>query len=110
MLQVILYGSSTKRYASLGLNKICALKVSKMSRNKPFDFLDYLEKVDQLVDPAAGALPNGQSTAANGQQSAKPFEEPGRIRSLFPETWLWSNFTAGFVEMILYLTQSYAYK
>lgn len=53
-------------------------------------------KVDELIMPApGGAIPKGQSTGSNPDSGLKDVE---RIRSVFPETWLWRNFTAGFVD------------
>ena len=54
--------------------------------------------VDELVMPAVapgGAIPNkGQSSGSRPNPGLKDI---GRIRSVFPETWLWSNLSVGCV-------------
>ena len=52
--------------------------------------LDYLEK-GEVVRPLASVDKDG--AAGSSQQSLKQVD---RIRSVFPETWLWSNHTAGY--------------
>lgn len=48
-----------------------------------------------------GAAMTGTGTAAGGV-SPSSLQAVGRIRNVFPETWLWSNATTGYyVNMIL---------
>lgn len=47
-------------------------------------------------------MPGGASlTGATGGASPSQLQAVGRIRNVFPETWLWSNATTGYyVNMI----------
>lgn len=48
-----------------------------------------------------GAAMSGSGPATGGA-SPSPLQAVGRIRNVFPETWLWSNATTGYyVNMIL---------
>lgn len=58
------------------------------------DVVDYPMRVDELVAPApGGAIPKGQA----GGVSNGGLKKVDRVRSVFPETWLWCNSSVGFV-------------
>ena len=53
----------------------------------------------------AGGMPpmagTGTATGTGGSQpNPSPLKSVDRVRSIFPETWLWSNATIGFVNII----------
>ena len=53
----------------------------------------------------AGGMPpmagSGTATGIGGSQpNPSPLKSVDRVRSVFPETWLWSNATIGFVNII----------
>ena len=46
----------------------------------------------------AGGMVPGKGTATGGSvPNLSPLKDVERVRSVFPETWLWSNATLGFV-------------
>ena len=50
------------------------------------------------MPPMAGTV---TATGTGGSQpNPSPLKSVGRVRSIFPETWLWSNTTVGFVAII----------
>ena len=68
--------------------------------NTLMDVVDYPMRVDELVAPApGGAIPKGQA----GGVSNAGLKTVDRVRSVFPETWLWSNLSVGFVGHTLLL-------
>ena len=46
------------------------------------------------VDPS---FELGTATSTGSQTSTSPLKKVERVRSVFPETWLWTNSTVGFV-------------
>ena len=48
----------------------------------------------------AGGMINSLPSMVNGGTSSK-LKEVGRVRQIFPETWLWTNKTIGYLKNII---------
>ena len=54
--------------------------------------------IDALAPMPAAAMTGTGATAGGG--SPPPLQAVGRIRNVFPETWLWSNATTGYLSIL----------
>ena len=63
-----------------------------------YNIIDYpfAAMIDGPMPVPGGAVINGATGGATPNTALKQVD---RVRSVFPETWLWSNSTVGFVEI-----------
>ena len=63
------------------------------------DFIDYPMAGGPIRGPG-GALPGGAviiPAAGAGPNPNAQLKQVDRVRNIFPETWLWNNYSIGFV-------------
>ena len=64
------------------------------------NFIDYPMPAGGPIRGPGGAMPDGamiNSASGSGLHTNTHLKQVDRVRNIFPETWLWNSYSAGFV-------------